>query len=66
MEIIKNFFTKDNISSLFDQFYKWLEGLLASVFGNFTYEPLRDLFINPWFWIIILALIILGFIFRKR
>lgn len=66
MEIIKNFFTKDNISSLFEQFYKWLEGLLASVFGNFTYEPLRDLFINPWFWIIILALIILGLIFRKR
>lgn len=66
MEIIKNFFTKDNISSLFEQFYKWLEGLLASVFGNFTYEPLRDLFVNPWFWIIILALIILGLIFRKR
>ncbi len=66
MEIIKNFFTKDNISSLFEQFYKWLEGLLANVFGNFTYEPLRDLFVNPWFWIIILALIILGLIFRKR
>ena len=66
MEIIKNFFTKDNISSLFEQFYKWLEGLLASVFGNFTYEPLRDLFINPWFWIIILTLIVLGLIFRKR
>jgi hypothetical protein len=66
MEIIKNFFTKDNISSLFEQFYKWLEGLLASVFGNFTYEPLRDLFVNPWFWIIILALILLGLIFRKR
>ena len=66
MEIIKNFFTKDNISSLFEQFYKWLEGILADVFGNFTYEPLRDLLIIPWFWIIIFALVILGLIFRKR
>ncbi len=66
MEIIKNFFTKDNISSLFGQFYKWLEGLLVDVFGNFSYDPLRDLFINPWFWIIILTLIVLGLIFRKR
>ena len=66
MEIIKNFFTKDNIVSLFDQFYKWLESLLINVFENFTYDPLKNLFINPWFWIIILVLIILGFIFRRR
>jgi len=66
MESIKNFFTKDNALSLYDQFYNWLEGLLVDVFGNFTYEPLRALLINPLFWIIILALISLGLIFRKR
>lgn len=66
MESIKNFFTKDNALSLYDQFYNWLEGLLVDVFGNFTYEPLRALLINPLFWIIILALIFLGLIFRKR
>jgi len=66
MESIKNFFTKDNALSLYDQFYNWLEGLLVDVFGNFTYEPLRTLLINPLFWIIILALISLGLIFRKR
>ncbi len=66
MESIKNFFTKDNALSLYDQFYNWLEGLLVDVFGNFTYEPLRALLINPLFWIIILALISLGLVFRKR
>jgi len=66
MESIKNFFTKDNALSLYDRFYNWLEGLLVDVFGNFTYEPLRALLINPLFWIIILALIFLGLIFRKR
>jgi hypothetical protein len=66
MEILKNFFTKDNALSLYEQFYNWLEGLLINVFGGFPYEPLRALLINPLFWIIILALIFLGLIFRKR
>jgi len=66
MESIKKFFTKDNALSLYDRFYNWLEGLLVDVFGNFPYEPLRALLINPLFWIIILALIFLGLIFRKR
>lgn len=66
MEAIKNFFTEDNLIALWDRFYGWLEGLLEDVFGNFTYEPLRVLFINPYFWFIILALLMLGLIFRRR
>ena len=55
MEVIKGFFTKDNLIALFDQFYRWLEGILDNIFGNFTYEPLKVLLINPWFWLIIIA-----------
>ena len=66
MEIIKGFFTKDNLIALFDQFYRWLEGILDNIFGNFTYEPLKILLINPWFWLIIIALLLLGLIFRRR
>ncbi len=66
MEAIKGFFTRDNLIALWDQFYRWLEGLLADVFGNFGYEPLRALFVNPYFWLIILALLVLGLIFRRR
>ncbi len=49
MEFIKGFFTKDNITKLFERFYGWLENILDTVFGGMGYEPLRDLFINPWF-----------------
>ena len=66
MEIIKGFFTKDNLIALFDQFYRWLEGILDNIFGNFSYEPLKVLLINPWFWLIIIALLLLGLIFRRR
>jgi len=66
MEAIKGFFTRDNLIALWDQFYRWLEGLLADVFGNFSYEPLRVLFVNPYFWLIIIVLLMLGLIFRRR
>jgi hypothetical protein len=66
MEAVRNFFTKDNMYALFGQFYRWLEGLLENVFGNYSYEPLRVLLTNPLFWIIIIVLIILGFAFRRR
>jgi len=66
MEFIKSFFTKDNLTSLFERFYAWLENILDTIFGGMSYEPLRDLFINPWFWIILIALLILGILFRKR
>ncbi len=66
MEAIRSFFTGDNFLALWDQFYRWLGGLLEEVFGNFSYEPLKVLFINPYFWLIILALLFLGLIFRRR
>jgi hypothetical protein len=66
MEFIRNFFTRENFSSFFDRFYSWLENILDNIFGGMGYEPLRDLFLNPWFWIILLALLILGIIFRRR
>jgi hypothetical protein len=66
MEAIKNFFTGDNFLALWDQFYRWAEGRLEGVFGNYTYEPLKVIFINPYFWLIILALLILGLLLRRR
>ena len=66
MESIKGFFSKDNFTRLFDRLYAWLENNLETVFGGMGYEPLRDLFVNPWFWIILLVLLILGIVFRRR
>ena len=66
MEFIKGFFTKDNFTRLFERLYAWLENILDTVFGGMSYEPLRDLFVNPWFWIILLVLLILGIVFRRR
>lgn len=66
MEAIKNFFTLENMRSLFEITYTWLEDLLTRVFGSLGYEPLRNLFTNPWFWIIIVALFLLSIIFRRR
>jgi len=66
MESIKGFFTKDNFTRLFERLYAWLENILDTVFGGMGYEPLRDLFVNPWFWIILLVLLILGIVFRRR
>ena len=66
MESIKNFFALENINSLFMTVYTWAEDLLTKIFGKLGYEPLRNLFTNPWFWIIILALFLLSIIFRRR
>lgn len=66
MEVIRNFFTLENIRSLFVTIYNWMEGLLTKIFGKLGYDPLRDLFSNPWFWIIILTLFLLSLIFRRR
>jgi hypothetical protein len=66
MEFIKDLFTKDNFAKLFERLYAWLENILDTVFGGMSYEPLRDLFVNPWFWIILLVLLILGIVFRRR
>jgi hypothetical protein len=66
MEVLKDFFSKDNITFLFDKFYNWFEGILTNTFGNISYEPIKVLLVNPWFWIIIAAIIILGIIFCRR
>jgi hypothetical protein len=66
METLRDFFTLENLHSLFVNAYNWIEGLLTRIFGKMGYEPLRNLFTNPWFWIIILALFLLSLIFRRR
>jgi len=66
MEALKAFLTKDNLTDLFNQFYNWFAGLLDKTFGRYTYEPLKVLLVNPYFWIIILVIIILCLIFRRR
>lgn len=52
--------------NFFINIYSWLENILSVAFGNIGYEPIRNLLINPWFWIIIIVLIIVCFIFRRR
>ena len=66
MDWIKNFFTLENFKITLIKIYDWLQDLLIKIFGNIKYEPIRDLLSNPWFWIILIALFILGRIFRRR
>jgi len=66
MDIIKDFFSAGNLSNLFERFYNWLQSLLSNWFGNISYDPIRDLLTNPWFWLIILGILLLGLIFRRR
>ncbi|MDD3776146.1 MAG: hypothetical protein PHN32_00865 [Actinomycetota bacterium] len=66
MDLIKDFFSKENIAELFVKFYDWLQSVLLALFGNIGYEPIRDLLVNPYFWIIIFFLLLLGLIFRRR
>ncbi|OPL17421.1 MAG: hypothetical protein AVO38_00055 [delta proteobacterium ML8_D] len=66
MEEIKNFFTSENLKSFFVNIYSWLEDILTKAFDKIEYEPIRNLLINPWFWIIIVFLFLLSFLFRRR
>ena len=63
---LKNFFSSENISFLWGKIYEWLGVTLKTLFGNIPYHPIRDLLINPWFWFIIIFLLILALIFRRR
>ncbi|MBU4292615.1 MAG: hypothetical protein KJ770_01005 [Actinobacteria bacterium] len=63
---LKNFFSSENISFLWGKIYEWLEVTLKTLFGKIPYHPIRDLLINPWFWFIIIFLLILALIFRRR
>lgn len=65
-ESLKNFFSYENINYLWTKVYEWLEITLKTLFGKIPYDPIRDLLINPWFWFILLFLLILALIFRRR
>ena len=66
METIKNFFISDEFKSFWINFYNGFQDILESIFGKIKYEPVKLLFSNPWFWIIIIALFLLLLIFRRR
>jgi len=66
MDQVKNFFKWENIKLILEKIYGWLQDILDKIFGGITYEPIRELLTNPWFWIILLALFILKRIFRRR
>ncbi|MDD5659127.1 MAG: hypothetical protein PHR39_03820 [Actinomycetota bacterium] len=66
MEAIKNFFVSDNFRNFWINFYNWFGNVLDFIFGKIKYEPIRQLLVNPWFWIIIIGLLLLFLIFRRR
>jgi hypothetical protein len=66
LEKLKSIFEWENIKVLFLKIYEWSESALETIFGRIGYDPIRELLTNPWFWIIILILILLGLIFRRR
>jgi hypothetical protein len=60
------FFSPENFKELWLKIYSWFETALKTFFGKVPYPPIRDLFLNPWFWIIIVFIIILFISFRRR
>ena len=62
----QEFFNAGNFRELWLKIYGWFEAALKTFFGKVPYPPIRDLFINPWFWIIIVFMIILILAFRRR
>ena len=63
---LENFFKGDGITTLWDRIYEWFEITLRTLFGRIPYEPIKDLFINPWFWLIVVFLIVLLLVLRRR
>lgn len=66
LQRLHDFFKIENLMHLWSKAYEWFEITLKTIFGKIPYEPIRDLFINPWFWIIVIFILILGIIFRRR
>jgi len=66
MEAIKNFFTSEGFKEFWVNALKWFEGVLSLLFGNIKYEPIKNLFTNTWFWIILICLLIISLVFRRR
>lgn len=65
-EKLRGFFEWENLKNLLEKIYGWSEIALETIFGRINYEPIRELLTNPWFWLIIIILILLGLIFRRR
>ena len=62
----QEFFNAENFREFWLKIYGWFEVALKTFFGKVPYPPIRDLFMNPWFWIIIVFIIILAIAFRRR
>jgi hypothetical protein len=60
------FFSSENFKELWLKIYGWFETTLKTLFGKVPYPPIRELLMNPWFWIIIVFIIILALTFRRR
>ena len=65
-EKAQGFFNLENIKHLWSRLYEWFEITLVTLFGKIPFTPVRDLFVNPWFWFIIIFIIIVFSIFRRR
>ncbi len=63
---LQGFFSGENIKALSVKVYEWFEITLSTLFGKIPYEPIKDLFINPWFWFILIFIVILIIILRRR
>ncbi len=66
MQKAQEFFSAGNFKDLWLKIYSWFEATLKTFFGKVPYPPIRDLFMNPWFWIIIVFIIILVLAFRRK
>jgi hypothetical protein len=62
----QEFFNAENFMSLWLKIYGWFEAALKTFFGKLPYPPIRDLLMNPWFWIIMIFIIIIALAFRRR
>lgn len=66
IEEFKAFFNSENIKHIWEKSYEWFDLTLKTIFGRIPYDPIRDLFINPWFWFILFFIIITALIFRRK
>jgi hypothetical protein len=66
LQRLQEFFSAENMRFLWTRIYGWFELTLKTLFGKIPYSPIRDLLTNPWFWVIIVFIIILILIFRRR
>ncbi|MBM3700493.1 MAG: hypothetical protein FJW68_06240 [Actinobacteria bacterium] len=63
---VHDFFKIENLSHFWLKIYEWFELTLITLFGKIPYLPIRNLFINPWFWFMLAFVIIIILIFKRR